>query len=111
MPKIILADAVEKTKKDEIAIYIGIFDPKKNKTNWKKESVHKTQKEGYIAFKELCKKYAAYTYEELMEIFDTPRLDVELLKGDNLIKWFGIYEKDIDEEEIEEAEETTETEE
>lgn len=91
-------------KNNEIAIYIGIFDPKKNKTNWKKESVHKTQKEGYIAFKELCKKCAAYTYEELMEIFNTPRLDVELMKGEELIKWFGIFEKDI-EEEKEETEE------
>ena len=91
--------------KEEIAIYIGTFDPKKNKTIWKKHSVHKTQKEGYIAFKDLCKKYASYTYEELMEIFESPRLDVELIKGEftkenrkGLIKWFGIYEKDIEDE-------------
>ena len=104
-------------KKEEIAIYIGIFDPTKNKTNWKKESVHKTQKEGYIAFKDLCKKCAAYTYEELMEIFNSPRLDVELIKGEftkenrkGLIKWFGIYEKPIEEEEETDTE-TEETEE
>ena len=39
-----------------------------------------------------------------MEIFNTPRLDVELMKGEELIKWFGIFEKDI-EEEKEETEE------
>lgn len=87
--------------KNEIAIYVGTFDAKKNKTIWKKDSTHKTQKEGYMAFKELCKKTVAYSYEELMEIYNTPRLDIELMKGDNLIKWFGIYEKAIEEEEEE----------
>jgi hypothetical protein len=84
-------------KENEIAIYIGTFDAKKNKEVWKKDSVHKTLKEGYIVFKDLCKKTASYTYEEPMDVYGTPRLDVELMQGSILIKWFGIYEKPIEE--------------
>ena len=86
-----------------IAIYIGIFDIDKQDTVWKKTNTFKTLKEGYIAFKDLCKKCAAYSYEELMEIYSTPRLDIKLMDDNKMIKWMGIYEKQI-EEEVEEEE-------
>ena len=87
-----------------IYITIGVFNVETQSQDWKVDSRYKTQKEGYVAFKELCKKIAAYTYEELVEVYNTPRLDVELMEGDTLIKWFGIYEKPIKETESEEEE-------
>lgn len=86
----------------EIALFIGTFDNNRQDEVWKKEKTFKTLKEGYIAFKELCKKCVAYTYEELLEIYESPRLDIELMQGDNMIKWMGIYEKEIDESETNE---------
>lgn len=94
----------KKEENKEIAIFIGTFDEKKQDTKWKKVKAFKSKKEGYIAFKDLCKKCAAYSYEELMGIYSSPRLDIELLEGDEMIKWMGIYEKQI-EEEVEEEEE------
>ena len=86
-----------------IAIYIGTFDVGKQDTVWKKTKTFKALKEGYIAFKDLCKKCAAYSYEELMEIYSSPRLDIKLMDDNKMIKWMGIYEKQI-EEEVEEEE-------
>ena len=91
--------------KNEIALMIGTFDQVKQDTKWKTIQTFKTTKEGYIAFKDLCKKCVAYTFEELIEIYDSPRLDIELMQGDNMLKWMGIYEKEIADEESEEDEE------
>ena len=41
----------------EIALFIGTFDNNRQDEVWKKEKTFKTLKEGYIAFKELCKKW------------------------------------------------------
>ena len=97
-------------EKKEIALVIGIFDIKKQDTTWKKVQTFKTRKEGYSAFKDLCKKCVGYTYEEFLEIYDSPRLDIELMEGDpngpldkySKLKWMGIYEKELLDEEIEE---------
>lgn len=89
-------------KDNEIKLVIGTFDEKLQNTKWKKIDTFKTKKEGYIAFKDLCKKCVAYTYEELMEIYNSPRLDIELMEGDTMIKWMGIYEREIEEEVSEE---------
>lgn len=97
-------------EKTEIALFVGIFDIKKQDTTWKKIQTFKTRKEGYIAFKDLCKKCVGYTYEEFLEIYNSPRLDIELMEGDpkkkletyTKLKWMGIYEKELVEEEVEE---------
>jgi len=94
--------------KNEIALYIGTFDIEKQDTKWKKIQTFKKLKEGYIAFKDLCKKCVGYTYEELLEIYNSPRLDIELMQGDKKLKWMGVYEKELEEEE--ETEQETETE-
>ena len=91
--------------KDEIALYVGIFNIQKQDTTWKKVQTFKTMKEGYIAFKDLCKKCVGYTYEELLEIYNSPRLDIELMKGQEKLKWMGVYEKELDDEESENEEE------
>ena len=95
--------------KNEIALYIGTFDIEKQDTKWKKIQTFKKLKEGYIAFKDLCKKCVGYTYEELLEIYNSPRLDIELMQGDKKLKWMGVYEKELEEED-EESEQETETE-
>ena len=94
----------EKDKNKEIAIFIGTFSEAKQNTVWKKTKTFKSKKEGYIAFKDLCKKCAAYSYEVFMDIYSSPRLDIELLEGDDMLKWMGIYEKQIEEEEEKEEE-------
>lgn len=91
-------------KNAEIAIYIGTFSEKKQDTVWKKTQTFKTMKDGYIAFKDLCKKCAAYSYDELMGIYSSPRLDIELMEGDTMVKWMGIYEKQIEKPEESEEE-------
>lgn len=85
-------------KEKEIAIYVGTFDASDNTFNWKKVETFSTLKTAYVSFKNLCKKCVAYSYEELMDIYDSPRLDISLKQGDTLIKWFGVYEKEIAEE-------------
>ena len=89
-------------KENKIVLIIGTFDQDKQDTKWKELQTFKTTKEGYIAFKDLCKKCVAYTYEELIEIYDSPRLDIELMQGDNMLKWMGVYEKELYDEESEE---------
>lgn len=84
------------TKEKEIAIYIGTFDASDNSFTWKKDDTFSSLKSGYSAFKKLCQKCAGYTYDDLMEIYDSPRLDIELRQGTKMLKWFGIYEKDVD---------------
>lgn len=91
-------------KDNEIKLVIGTFDEAKQNTKWKKLQSFDTKKEGYIAFKDLCKKCVAYTYDELIEIYDSPRLDIELMEGDTMIKWMGIYEREDEEEETSEKE-------
>ena len=90
---------------NDIRLMLGTFDEAKQDTKWKTLKTFKTMKEGYIAFKDLCKKCVAYTYEELIEIYDSPRLDIELMEGDKMMKWMGVYEREIVEEEKEEEEE------
>ena len=89
---------------DKIILKIGIFDIKKQDQDWKVLGKYKTAKEGYAAFKDLCKKCVGYTYEELLDIYDSARLDIELVeavdeKKETILKWMVIYEKEIEEEE------------
>ena len=86
-------------KNKDIKLVIGIFNEAKQDTKWKDIQTFDTKKEGYIAFKDLCKKCVTYSYDELIEIYDSPRLDIELLEGDTMIKWIGIYEREDEEEE------------
>ena len=92
--------------KKEIAIYIGTFDETKGEYGtytWKKDDTFSSVKAGYSAFKKLCQKCSTYTYEDLMEIYDSPRLDIELRFGSKMLKWFGIYEKEMDADELDKS--------
>lgn len=83
-----------KEKNNDYVIYIGTFDGTDNTFSWKKTDSFQKFTSANASFKSLCKDVVAYSYDELMEIYDSPRLDIELRKGNSMIKWFGVYEKE-----------------
>lgn len=92
-----------KEKTEDYVIYIGTFDGSDNTFTWKKKDSFKKFAPANSSFKSICKDVVAYSYDELMEIYNSPRLDIELRKGNTMVKWFGVYEKEdiLDEDEDE----------
>lgn len=76
-----------------IAIYIGYFDIKKQTFSWDKYREYKTFQEAEREFDTFCKKCFEYTYDEFIQEFGTPRMDVEIRQGSKMLKWFGLYEQ------------------
>lgn len=96
----------------KIDLWLGTFEGKSNKFVWKKLESFDSFDKAYAAFRKFIKEQLEYDSEELMKIWNSPRLDIELKQGDKLINWHGIYynrrAKKIVEEQEEEQDETTE---
>lgn len=84
-------------KENKFIIYIGTFNGNDNTFSWDADQTFDKFNDAYKAFKNLITKCATYSYDELRDIYGSPRLDVELRYGDRNLKWFGIHEKDFDE--------------
>lgn len=79
-------------KEDKVyRLAVGIFDEKKNETNWHDveefDDFDKAQKE----FRKYVSEQLKYSDEEFDKVWKTPRLDIELLMGDTLLNWVGVY--------------------
>lgn len=79
-------------KEDKVyRLAVGIFDEKKNETNWHDveefDDFDKAQKE----FRKYVSEQLKYSDDEFDKVWKTPRLDIELLVGDTLLNWVGVY--------------------
>lgn len=61
--------------------------------------------EAYKAFKKYVNSQLKYTDEELIKVWNTGRLDVELRRGNKLLNWVGIYAREVAQEAKEDEDE------
>lgn len=79
-------------KEDKVyRLVAGTFDEKKNETKWHNveefNDFDKAQKE----FRKYVSEQLKYNDDEFDKVWKTPRLDIELLVGDTLLNWAGVY--------------------
>ena len=77
-----------------------------NEFIWHDVDSYDTLEEAYKEFKKYVNAQLKYTDEELIKVWNSGRLDVELRRGNRLLNWVGIYAREVDklaEEEEEEA--------
>ena len=95
-----------KSNSDVYEIYLGTFID--NAFTWYSISKHKDPTDAYKEFKKYVNTQLKYTDEELQQVWDTGRLDIELRQGNKLLNWVGIYSREVkplNEKEEKEAEE------
>lgn len=113
--KSLISDAPKKAKKklmndDKYRVYLGTFD--NNEFTWYEVESYKDLHDAYVGFKKYVNTQLKYTDEELKKVWDTGRLDIELMQGTKLLNWVGIYSREAsnltrkEEEEIEEKKST-----
>lgn len=59
----------------------------------------------YRAFKKYVNSQLKYSDEELLKVWNTGRLDVELRRGNKLLNWVGIYAREVAQEAKEDEDE------
>lgn len=107
-----IRDKEVKSNSDIYEIYLGTFID--NAFTWYSISKHKDPTEAYKEFKKYVNTQLKYTDEELKQVWDTGRLDIELRQGNKLLNWVGIYSREVkplsekEEKEAEKAEIKTE---
>lgn len=79
-------------KEDKVyRLVVGTFDEKKNETKWHDveefDDFDKAQKE----FRKYVIEQLKYSDDEFDKVWETPRLDIELLMGETLLNWAGVY--------------------
>lgn len=71
-------------------LWLGTFE--KDKFVWKKLKEFNDYDKAYAAYRKFVEEQTEYTDEELIDIWNSPRLDIELKDDqDKLINWVGIY--------------------
>lgn len=78
----------------EYDILLGTFND--NKFTWHHVESYKDLSKAYKAFKDYVNSQLKYTDEELLKVWNTGRLDIELRKGNQLLNWVGIYSREVD---------------
>lgn len=85
-----------------------------NKFVWHDVDSFATLSEAYKEYKKYVNEQLKYTDEELVKVWNTGRLDIELLQGRRLLNWTGIYVReaapDDDDDEDEDDDEVPEKE-
>ena len=76
-----------------------------NEFVWHDVDSFDTLEEAYKEFKKYVNSQLKYTDEELVKVWNTGRLDVELRRGNRLLNWVGIYAREVDKLAKEEEEE------
>lgn len=82
-----------KTQSDVYEIYLGTFID--NTFTWYSVKKIKNLSEAYKEFKSYVNTQLKYTDEELQQVWDTGRLDIELRQGSKLLNWVGIYSREV----------------
>ena len=77
------------SKSDVYGVYLGTFFD--NAFTWYLVKEFKDLKAAYKEFKNYVNTQLKYTDEELVKVWDTGRLDIELRQGSKLLNWVGIY--------------------
>lgn len=63
---------------------------------WHDVDSYSDLKTAYAGFKKYVNSQLKYTDEELIKVWNTGRLDVELRRGNRLLNWVGIYAREVD---------------
>ena len=84
----------------KIDLWLGTFEA--DKFVWKKLKTFNNFDKAYSAYKKFIKEQLEYDDKELLKIWKSPRLDIELKQGDELINWVGIYCKKKSKSELDE---------
>ena len=106
--KINFADKEVKSNSDVYEIYLGTFID--NAFTWYSIAKYKDLTKAYKEYKKYVNTQLKYTDEELKQVWDTGRLDIELRQGNKLLNWVGIYSREVkpltekEEKEVEKAE-------
>lgn len=82
-----------KSQSDTYEIYLGTFID--NTFTWYSVKEMKSLTEAYKEFKSYVNTQLKYTDEELQQVWDTGRLDIELRQGSKLLNWVGIYSREV----------------
>ena len=82
-----------KSQSDVYEIYLGTFID--NTFTWYSVKEMKSLTEAYKEFKSYVNTQLKYTDEELQQVWDTGRLDIELRQGSKLLNWVGIYSREV----------------
>lgn len=77
------------SKSDVYGVYLGTFF--ENAFTWYLVKEFKNLTDAYKEFKKYVNTQLKYTDEELVKVWDTGRLDIELRQGSKLLNWVGIY--------------------
>lgn len=75
-------------------IIVGTYADKTGKFTWHDVSEHDDLDEAYKKYNAYVIDQIKYTEEELLKVWKTDRLDVELVSGNRLIKWVGLYNRE-----------------
>ena len=67
-----------------------------NEFVWHDVDSYDTLEDAYKNFKKYVTDQLKYTDEELVKVWNTGRLDVELRRGNRLLNWVGIYAREVD---------------
>ena len=70
-------------------LWLGSFEGERFK--WKKLETFDDYQEAYSKFKKFVNKQVEYNDAELLDVWESPRLDIELKQGERIIDWVGIY--------------------
>lgn len=78
-------------------LFIGFFEGEDFK--WKKIKSFDSYESGLVAFKNFVREHLEMDEKDLSKKWNTPRIDVELMMGDKLIQWAGIYNNSANDDE------------
>ena len=67
-----------------------------NEFVWHDVDSYEDLETAYAEFKKYVNSQLKYTDEELIKVWNTGRLDVELRRGNRLLNWVGIYAREVD---------------
>ena len=93
---------------DDFSLWLGSFEGEE--FVWKKLKTFTSFEDAYKAYKKFTNEQMQYDSKELLEIWDSARLDIELKQGEKLLNWVGIYSRKttyLDEDEDEDEDEKT----
>lgn len=82
-----------KSNSDTYEIYLGTFID--DAFTWYSIKKFKDPTQAYKEFKKYVNTQLKYTDEELQQVWDTGRLDIELRQGNKLLNWVGIYSREV----------------
>lgn len=91
----------------DYALWIGSFEGENFK--WKKIRSYNDFDKAYKDFKKFVDTQISYSDDELIEVWSSTRLDIELKEGDKTINWVGISVRQAGKKDDEEEEDSDKT--